>query len=364
MIASVTNDVNVSSAPTLPGCLFALPPYTTNMAKSNASTMPMTANANNTTSRTDARRAAAWCSKKFMAPCSPAQGGRRNASELHLRRGAHLSLVDGRDLQQRGRSELEHAGDDARREHLAPVVVAHHGIVERLAGERDLVFGRGQFLGQLHHVLVGLEVRIGLRHRHQSPERTVQHALGTGEFGHRRRIAGARLGRGQSGHRGAAGSDHGFQRLAFMFDVTLRGFDQVGDQVEATLQLYVDLREGVAERVSRGHKAVVNAHRPERQRNENCQQYQKRDHGCSPCSCKVKNKRYDRPARAAYAGGYADERRYESAEPAGPAARNGATGHARGAAAAGAGIDRADLPALADATVIKGRHRNDHAGPG
>src|SRR4249919_2414289 len=155
MIASVTNDVNVRSAPTSPGCLFALPPYTTNMAKSNASTMPVTANANNTTSRTDARRAAAWCSKKFMAPCSPADGGRRGASELHLRRRAHLRLVGGRNLEQRGGRELEHASDHARREDFTPVVVAHHRIVEGLAGERDLVFGRRQLLGQLHHVLVG-----------------------------------------------------------------------------------------------------------------------------------------------------------------------------------------------------------------
>ena len=39
----------------------------THATASTASTMPATASANSTTRRVDARRAAAWCSKKFMA---------------------------------------------------------------------------------------------------------------------------------------------------------------------------------------------------------------------------------------------------------------------------------------------------------
>src|SRR5690606_39966679 len=71
--------------------------------------MPMTASANNTTRRVDARLAAAWCSKKFTG------------SELDLRRGTHRRLLVGRDLEQRGRGEVEHAGDDAGGEHFALV---------------------------------------------------------------------------------------------------------------------------------------------------------------------------------------------------------------------------------------------------
>ena len=81
------------------------------------------------------------------------------------------------DLEQRGRREVEHAGEDAGREHLAPVVVGHHRVVEGLARERDPVLGGGQLLGELHHVLVGLEVRIGLGHRHQPAQRAIQRAL-------------------------------------------------------------------------------------------------------------------------------------------------------------------------------------------
>ena len=43
-------------------------------------------------------------------------------------------------------------------------IVFHHGIVECLAGKCDLVFSGGQLFAELHHVLVGLEVRIGLHH--------------------------------------------------------------------------------------------------------------------------------------------------------------------------------------------------------
>jgi len=71
----------------------------------------------------------------------------------------------GLGLEELALGEAEHARDDAVREHFAAVVVAHDGIVERLAREGDLVLGRGQLFGELHHVLVGLEVRIGLGQR-------------------------------------------------------------------------------------------------------------------------------------------------------------------------------------------------------
>ena len=44
-------------------------------------------------------------------------------------------------------------------------------VVERLAREGDLVLGRAQFLADLHHVLVGLQIRVGLGQREQAAER-------------------------------------------------------------------------------------------------------------------------------------------------------------------------------------------------
>jgi hypothetical protein len=67
--------------------------------------------------------------------------------------------------------------------------------------------------------------------------------------------------------------------------------DQVGNQVVAALQLHVDLREGVLERVARGHQAVVDAHAPECDGGHNHQQYQQRKHQSSPHSCNRGNRR-------------------------------------------------------------------------
>ena len=113
MIARVASVAAKSSAPTSPGCLCAPPPKAMYAAKSTATTMPTTAIANSTTSRVDARRAAAWCSKKFIgspglgtADSDPQTARASDASanpwsrithpgpsELHLRRLAHLGLV-------------------------------------------------------------------------------------------------------------------------------------------------------------------------------------------------------------------------------------------------------------------------------
>src|SRR5690606_33597631 len=115
-------------------------PHASQTATSTASTMPTTARPNSTSSRVETRRACAWRSKKFT-------------SELDLRRRADGRLLVGRDLEQRGLPEAEVVGDQAGREHLAPVVVGHDAVVERLPRERDLVLRARQLLGQLHHVL-------------------------------------------------------------------------------------------------------------------------------------------------------------------------------------------------------------------
>src|SRR3546814_7049888 len=107
----------------------------------------------------------------------------------------------------------------------------------------------------------------------------------------------------QAGLGGVARRGHRFERAALVLEVALGGLDQVRDQVEAPLQLHVDLGEGVLVRVARGDQAVVDADRPEREHDHNCEQDQHGNHQSSPCSCNSGIRRYDRPAIAAYAGG-------------------------------------------------------------
>src|SRR5207342_871881 len=229
MTPSVSSEVKTSIAPVSPGRGSELA-NTSHTAISTAVTIPATASANSSTSHVALRRAAAWCSKKFISRrqgqpvirsrgnghCAPADGSRIPGSELDLRRRPHLGLLSGRDLQQRRGREIEHAGDDTRGEHLAPVVVAHDTVVEGLPGERDLVFGRGQLLGELHHVLVSLEVRVRLGDGQQAAERAVELLLGRGQLPHGGGVAGAGLGGGQAGDGGAAGGDDRFQGLSFV----------------------------------------------------------------------------------------------------------------------------------------------------
>src|SRR5258708_15476105 len=106
------------------------------------------------------RRASAWCSKKFKLLL-----GERNLRRLALFRRL------GR-LQQLGRAEAEHAGEDVAGEGFALRVVGHHRIVERLAREGDLVLGAGELLLQREHVLVRLQVRVGLGEREHAAEHT------------------------------------------------------------------------------------------------------------------------------------------------------------------------------------------------
>src|SRR5688572_14125088 len=100
------------------------------------------------TSQRELRRARSWCSKKSKL------------REGDLWRLAFFGRL-GR-LQQLGSVEAQRPGDDVVREGLALGVVFHHRVVERLAREGDLVLGAGELFLQRQHVLVRLEVGIGL----------------------------------------------------------------------------------------------------------------------------------------------------------------------------------------------------------
>src|SRR5690606_13643283 len=110
---------------------------------------------------------------------------RTSRSERHPR-GLPLARVV--HLEQGRRLEPEHTGDQVGRERLALVVVVHDRVVVVLAGERDAVLGGGQLLRQLHHVLVGLQVGVGLGQREQPPQGLGQHVLRAGQLSHGGRV--------------------------------------------------------------------------------------------------------------------------------------------------------------------------------
>src|SRR6516162_7798651 len=78
-------------------------------------------------------------------------------------------------------------------------------VVEETAGGSELVLDVGQLALELHEILIGLEVRIGLAKRKQLPQRSGERILGSGL-----RRNPARLGR----HRRVAGPDHRLERAA------------------------------------------------------------------------------------------------------------------------------------------------------
>src|SRR3989338_7431929 len=138
-------------------------------------TSTTTASVNSTARRVVARRARSCCSKK------------PKLLERNLGRLAFLGRLGG-DEQLRG-AEAEGAGEHHVGEGLALGVVFHHRIVERLAGEGDLVLGAGELLLQAEDILVRLQVRVGLEYREQLAERAAEHAFGLREALHRPRLA-------------------------------------------------------------------------------------------------------------------------------------------------------------------------------
>ena len=121
-----------------------------------------------------------------------------------------------------------------------------------------------EFLAELAHRRVGLELGIGLDDRHQAAERRRPARLRrrrARRSRRHRRAAGAP--RRRPGPRRVARGDHRLERVLLVLQVALaRRLDEVGDQVVAALELHVDLREGVGDLVAPAHEAVVGDDRP------------------------------------------------------------------------------------------------------
>src|SRR5262245_8169210 len=83
-------------------------------------------------------------------------------------------------LEELHRLEVEHPADHVGREDRQGLVVLADRVVVVLAGEADLVLGAGELLLELHEVLVGLQVGIGLGHGEELAQRPGQGVLGAG----------------------------------------------------------------------------------------------------------------------------------------------------------------------------------------
>src|SRR5262245_40887342 len=151
--------------------------YTAPTTRLTPSTMATTESRNRSTITRVFLRASAWCSKKF-----------KRLGERDLRCLALFRRLGGSE-QLRG-AEVEHAGKDAVGERLALGFLLHHRVVERLAGERDLVLGAGELLLQREHVLVGFQVGIRLGEREHAAEHAGERAFRLAEALHRLRVAG------------------------------------------------------------------------------------------------------------------------------------------------------------------------------
>jgi hypothetical protein len=168
------------------------------------------------------------------------------------------------DLEEFGGLESEHAGENHVGENLAGGVVGHDGVVVGLTREADFVLGRGELLGELHHVLVGFEIGVLLGDDHEAGEGAAEAGFGRKQTFHRVAIGGIGGDGGGGGGGDVTGLDDGFERGALVLHVALGGLDEVGDEIVAALELDVDLGEGVFEAIAEGDEGVVDAGDPER----------------------------------------------------------------------------------------------------
>src|SRR3970282_2258703 len=153
---------------------------TVRMTAFTAISTATTARMNRSTRRRVCARACDCRAKKFI-----------RSGETDLCRFALLCVVD---LEQLRRPEPECVRHQVVREYLARGVIGHHRVVECLPRERHLVLGLGELLRQLHHVLIGLEVGIGLGDCEQPSQCAGESILGPGELLH-----GCRIPRGGCG---------------------------------------------------------------------------------------------------------------------------------------------------------------------
>ena len=165
--------------------------------------------------------------------------------------------------------EAQRPGDEDVREDLEGVVEFQDRRVVVLAGERDLVLGRGQLLLQRENVLVGLERRVVLDDGEERAQCSGQDVLGLGLSGRalcaRGDGTGARLGDLR-------------QDALLEVHVALDRVDEIRDQVMATLELDLDLGVGLIDAIALRYETVVDPDQDQDQDHQYDDDDDERDH--------------------------------------------------------------------------------------
>src|SRR6266849_4339308 len=151
-----------------------------------------------------------------------------------------------RDFEELARLEAEHVGDDVGGEDgNFRVQVAHDGVVVA-PRVLDRVFDLIERLLELREAFDGAKLRIGFGEGEDLPQRLGEHAFGLG-------LRGGPL----HGHCFVARGHDAFERFPLVPGVALHGFNHVGDQVVAALELDVNVGPGVVAPDAQTHQAVV-----------------------------------------------------------------------------------------------------------
>ena len=202
--------------------------------------------------RQDRRRARG----RFRA--GPVRPRRRSCGARHARSAAEqrlqidIRLLSDAELQQRLLAVAERARDQQVGELLDAHVVYIDRLVVPLAAVGDGVLERGDAALQLHEVLVGAQLGVGLGDREDLPQPAAQQLLGGTERGH---VVGlARLGDAR------ARLGHARERVLLELLVLAAHLDQLGEFVVALLEQHVDVGPGLGEVVLELHQAVVDHH--------------------------------------------------------------------------------------------------------
>src|SRR5262249_42289139 len=85
-------------------------------------------------------------------------------------------------------------------------------------------------------------------------------------------------GRGKAGDGLIARADDGFEGAALVREISLRGFDQIRNQIVAALQLHLDLRERVDVAILQRHELVVDRDEPDDENDDDPEEYQTGTH--------------------------------------------------------------------------------------
>lgn len=163
----------------------------------------------------------------------------------HLELHFHWLFLAISDFEEFTLGEIEQTRDDIAREHIDLVVERQHIAIIEAAGGLDLVFRVGEFALQLKEILVGLEIRVGLRDCEQAFQRIREHV-----FGLRLVRSGTRL------HSSSTGRGHFFKHAGFVRSIAFDRIDEIRNQIIAALELHVDIAPGFADAVAESDETV------------------------------------------------------------------------------------------------------------